>query len=795
MRHLLQFWSGLPLLILATAAPVSALAQTSTVSTSQALLNRYCITCHNEKLNTAGLRLDQANLSKVAAEGEVWEKVVKKLRGGAMPPVGAPRPDKKDQNAMVAYLVTSLDGSAAAAPNPGHAPGLHRLNRAEYRNAIRDLLAVDVDEVSLPPDDSGFGFDNIGSVLSVSPLLMERYLSSARKISRTAVGEPLARADFRRYEISSMLDQQERMSDDLPFGSRGGAAIKHMFPLDGDYQFRIRLQRDAGTDIVRGLAESHEVDLRLDGNRLKLFSVGGPSAAAKPAKPGAVPEPADVSLVVRATVQAGSRAVAVTFPSQIMDAEGVIRPDQALASLSAPAVESILIEGPFESKGPGQTASRQKIFTCAPASSTNGEACARQILTQLARRAYRRPVNEDDIQLLLSLFRQGRERAGFQHGISEALRVILVNPNFLFRIESDRAIRSVQGAFPVSDLELASRLSFFLWSSIPDDELLALAEKGKLNEPGAVEKQARRMLADPRAEALVTNFAGQWLLLRSVKMAQPDRGEFPDFDGSLREAFQKELEMFFASMLREDRSLLDLLTADYTFVNERLAKHYGIARIYGSHFRRVKLTDENRWGLLGKAGILTATSYSSRTSPVQRGKWLLENLLATPPPPPPPNVPSLQERNDEGKILSMRQEMEKHRANPACAACHARMDPLGFALENFDAIGRWREASGPENLPVDSSGVLPSGSKFRGPAELSKLLAGDPELFAGAVTEKLLTYALGRGLEYYDATAVRKILRGAAASNFRWSSVIVGIVSSTPFRMRTQAEPAQVAAK
>lgn len=792
MKHLRRNIQFVVLLLSALGGRAAYGAQPSQPAGAQQLLNRYCVTCHNERLNTAGLRLDQADISKVPAAAPIWEKVVKKLRGGAMPPVGAPRPEPKEQQALVEYLEIGLDSAAAAEPNPGHAPALHRLNRSEYRNAVRDLLAVEVDESLLPPDDSGFGFDNIGSVLSVSPLLMERYLSAARRVSRLAVGEPMSRPDFRRYEVSSLLDQQERMSDDLPFGSRGGAAVRHYFPLDGDYQFRIRLQREVGTEIVRGLADSHQVDLRLDGARVKVFSVGGASVSAS--KPGVAPEAADAGLVVRAAVKAGSRMVAVTFPNQISDEEGVIRPDNALATLTAPAVESILIEGPFDSKGPGQTTSRQRVFTCSPSAAAERESCARQILARLARRAYRRPVTGEDLTPLLGIYQSAQERGGFEHGIAEGLRGILVNPNFLFRIEADTP-RAGQKIFPVSDFELASRLSFFLWSSIPDDELLAVAEKGKLSESVTLEKQVRRMLADSRSQALVSNFAGQWLLLRNVRNAQPDRGEFPDFDGSLREAFQKETELFFASILREDRSLLDLLNADFTFVNERLAQHYGIPQVYGSHFRRVKLTDENRWGLLGKASILTATSYSSRTSPVQRGKWLLENLLATPPPPPPPNVPSLQERNDDGKILSMRQQMEKHRANPACAACHARMDPLGFALENFDAIGRWRNTSGADNSVVDSSGVMPNGSKFRGPVELRKMIAGDPELFAGAVTEKLLTYALGRGLEYYDAPAVRKIVRGAVASNYRWSSVVMGIINSAPFRMRAAAAETQVASR
>jgi mono/diheme cytochrome c family protein len=778
------------------AAPQATPTAPAPASQYRAVLNRYCVTCHNEKLNTAGLQLDKADVENISAGAEVWEKVVWKLRTTSMPPAGAPRPDPATYKSFATYLEKALDSAAAANPNPGRPAAVHRLNRSEYANAIRDLLALDTDAESLlPADDSGYGFDNIGAVLTISPMLMERYLGAARKISRLALGRPIEHPDFKLYEVPSFLTQDDRMSEDLPFGSRGGIAVRHLFPLDGEYVIKVRLQRTAGGDNIIGLNEAHQVDVRLDGARVKLFTVGGGDKQQADTDDAVGDIAADAGLEVRVPIRAGTRLVGVTLPNEITDFEGVLRQGQGGVDINGPSVDQVSIQGPYNAKGAGDTPSRRGIFVCTPARAEEEEACAKKILATLGRRAYRRPLLPEDVQSLMDFYKAGRANADFEAGIETALRGILASPEFLFRIERQPANVPPNTAYRISDLELASRLSFFLWSSIPDDTLLDLAESGKLKDRVVLQQQVRRMLADRRSEALVNNFGGQWLLIRNVRLAQPDRGEFPDFDGNLRDAFRQETQLFFESMLREDHSILDLLNADYTFLNERLAKHYGIPNIFGSQFRRVTLMDDNRKGLLGKASILTVTSYATRTSPVQRGKWLLENILGTPPPPPPPNVPTLQDRNEEGKILSLRQLMEKHRANPVCASCHARMDPLGFALENFDAIGQWRATSGADNAPVDASGALPDGTKFQGPVELRRMLLGKPDQFVTTVADKLMTYALGRGVEYYDAPAIRNIVREAAASNYRWSAVILGIVNSTPFQMRRSAEAATAVAE
>jgi hypothetical protein len=724
---------------------------------------------------------------------------------------------------LATYLETELDRAAAVKPNPGR-PIVHRLNRAEYVNAIRDLLAIDTRAIDiqslLPTDDSGYGFDNIGDVLSVSPMLMEGYMSASRKISRMAIGDPGSRPEIQKYDIPMYVLQEDRMSEDLPFGSRGGIVLRHNFPLDGEYIINIRLQRNSDSQddsIILGLGEPHQLDLRLDGERIRLFTVGGvreeksrqvyysrPSADPAPADQQEDPkkEPAkpaltqaeefelDAWLEVRIPVKAGIRLVGVTFVTQPSDPEGVFQPEVTDYSYARdygyadvdPAVGSITIAGPYGSKGAGDTVSRRKMFICRPTSYKDEERCARKILSVLTRHAYRRPVEDEDLRTLLGLYKTARSNGGFEEGIRTALQRILVDPEFLFRIERDPANVGPDTPYRITDLELASRLSFFLWSSIPDDELLDLAERGKLKDRDIVAKQVRRMLNDSRSRALVSNFAGQWLYLRNIAKVWPNPDVFPDFATNLRDAFEQETELFFESLLREDLSVLELLDANYTFLNERLARHYGIPNIYGSQFRRVTLSDENRKGLLGQASILTVTSYATRTAPTIRGKWVLENILGTPPPPPPPNVPSLGEGKKDGKLLTMREQMEEHRKNPACASCHRVMDPLGFALENFDATGRWRTKEG--ETSIDASGVLPDGTKFQGPAELRKLLLNHPEQFVHTLTEKLLTYALGRGVEYYDAPAVREILRKAETSDYRWSSIILGIVNSAPFQMR-----------
>jgi hypothetical protein len=714
-----------------------------------------------------------------------------------MPPPGAPRPDKATAASLAASLEDALDRAAAAAPNPGRIP-IHRLNRAEYVNAVRDLLSLDIDGRSLlPADESGYGFDNNGDVLAVSPALLERYMVAAGSISRLAVGDPAIRPVTQTYSVPYTLWQDDRISEDLPFGSRGGIAARHYFPLDGEYLVRIVLQR-AYQNQIRGVGEPNQLELRLDRQRIKLFKVGGEgprNAWAAVSAPSLYEQMADAGLEIRLQVKAGMRLVGAAFLKETVAPEGVLEPRAGVTTLAysrdrnAPmAVDRLEISGPYSAETPGDTPSRRRIFICAPSSKLSDDACATQIVSALAHRAYRRPVTRTDLQPLMDLYREGRGKGSFDLGIELALRGILVDPEFLFHIERDPPDAAPGSVYRLSDVELASRLSFFLWSSIPDDELLAVAESGKLHNPEILERQVSRMVRDPRSRALVSNFFGQWLLLRNVRTRTPDPGAFPDFDENLRDAMQRETELFVDSQVREDRSVVGLLAANYTFVNERLARHYGIPDVYGNHFRRVILTDDTRGGLLGQASILMVTSYPNRTSPTQRGLWVLNNLLGAPPPPPPPNAPSLPEDNTEhGASASMRERMERHRSNPVCASCHARMDPLGFALENFDGIGTWRAAEG--KTPIDASGMLPDGSRFQGAAGLRSLLLGRREEFVQTVAEKLLTYALGRGVEYYDAPSVRKIARDAAAHDDRWSSLIVGIVDSTPFQTRRSREP------
>jgi len=796
---------------LPAAGPQSSGTASPDVTQYRTVMTRYCLGCHNEKLKTADLSLENVDVGKVTQDAALWEKVVGKLRGRAMPPAGVPRPDDATYKSFTTYLETELDGFSAARPNPGR-PTIHRLNRTEYTNAVHDLLALDVDgESLLPLDDSSYGFDNIGDVLTVSPTLLERYMAAAEKISRLAVGDRTISPVSETYRVSERMVQNDRAGESLPFGSRGGIAVRHYFPLNAEYVIRVRLQRDRVRDII-GLAHAHQLDIRMDGARLKLFTVGG-QGEAKPKRGESevhdqetYERTADAGLEFRFSAKAGSHTIAVAFLNQPGEPEGPMRQTAGLAQYGQaddiPGVGTVGITGPFNASGAGDTPSRQKIFICHPTGSEPGQtargssaepddaACAKTILSTLARRAYRRPVTDADLRTLLGFYQSGRAKGGFDAGIELALRRILVAPQFLFRIDRDPANIAPGAAYRISDVELASRLSFFLWSSIPDDELLGLAENGKLRDAAVLEHQVRRMLADPRSKALVDNFAGQWLYLRNLQKVAPDPEAFPEFDENLRQSMQRETELFLDSILRGDSSVLDLLSANYTFLNERLARHYGIPNIYGSHFRRVTLTDEQRMGLVGQGSILTVTSYGSRTSPTLRGKWLLENILGSPPPAPPNAVPSLKDRGEDGKILSVRQQMEQHRKNPACAGCHTRMDPLGFALENFDAIGRWRTTSGSANTPIDSSGVLPDGTKFNGPAELRKILLDRREEFVTTVTDKLLTYALGRGTEYYDAPAIRKIVREAARNDYRWSSLILGVVNSMPFQMRMPGEQA-----
>ncbi|HVW86713.1 MAG TPA: DUF1592 domain-containing protein [Bryobacteraceae bacterium] len=756
----------------AVAAPPPA-AVTSAIA-------RYCVGCHNSKAKIGGLALDGVTAGDVGQHAEVWEKVVRKLRARYMPPPGLPRPEEKTYDAIVSSLQTSLDSAAALKPDPGRTDTFRRLNRTEYRNAIRDLLALDVDvSTLLPNDESSHGFDNV-TVGNLSPVLLEQYLSAAKKITRLAIGIAGRSPGGDTVILPPDLTQEEHF-DELPFGTRGGTVVHYTFPVDAEYDFQLRLQRDRN-EHVEGLTQPGEVELMLDGQRVKLFTV-------TPPKGDADHHAVDQGLNIRLAVKAGPHLVEVAFPKEpsvLLETER--QPYQAHFNMDRhprihPAVFSVTINGPYDAEGPGDTPSRRRIFVCHPGKSAEENACATKILSTVMRRAYRRPVSDADLRVPMKFYTEARANGNFESAIEMGLRAVLVSPEFLFRVESDPSGIAPGTPYRIGDLELASRLSFFLWSSIPDDELLDAAIRGNLREPGALEHQVRRMLTDPRSSALTANFAGQWLHLRSLAAITPDMRAFPDFDDNLRQAFREETELFFESILREDRSVLDLFRANYTYVNERLAKHYGIPNIYGSRLRRITFdSDSVRGGLLRQGSILTVTSYATRTSPVIRGKWVLENLLGTAPPPPPPFVPPLKENTGSGKILSMRDRMAQHRANPACAGCHQLMDPVGFSLEHFDAVGRWRDTE--SGTPIDASGALPDGTKFDGVAGLQQALLTRPDLFASTLTEKLLTYALGRGTEYYDEPAVRRIVRDARAQDFRFSSFILGIVNSTPFQMR-----------
>ena len=765
----------------------------------KALVDTYCVTCHNDRLRTGGLALDTVDLSNVPAHADVLEKVVRKVRARMMPPQGMPRPDSAAMDAFATWLETSLDRAAAASPNPGRTL-LHRLNRAEYANAIRDLLALDVPIAELlPADDSSFGFDNVADVLRFSPALQERYLSAAAKVSATAIGDVSSiEVTDDIYPVRQDLTQVQHL-EGLPLGTRGGILIKKTFPLDGTYEIRARIWK-TNLDTVRGLKHEHTLVVTLDGQQVFEDTIGTLEDQKVATQPNDIAKAIDARLHVKVPVKAGPHVVGVTFvQSNTLDSD-ILKPFQAnvdkLNTDGLPQLESARISGPHDVAGVGDTPSRQRIFTCKPARPADEEPCARTILSTLSRRAYRGEVSPEDLATLLAFYRSGRNKGSFDAGIQLALRAMLASPAFTFRVERDPADVAAGRAFRISNLELASRLSFFLWSSIPDDELLNVATQGRLTNPAVLEQQVRRMLADPKSEALVNNFAGQWLYLRNLKAAAPNRDLFPDFDDNLRQAFQRETEMFFESIVREDRGALDLLTADYTFVNERLARHYGIPRVYGSHFRRVTVTDEARKGLLGKGSVLLVTSRPDRTSPVLRGKWILENLLGTPPPPPPPNVPALKpvETQPRAKPQTMREQMEQHRATPTCASCHRLIDPLGFALENFDATGKWRAVQA--GVPIDPSGQLADGSAVDGPVGLRNAILSRPESFVRTMTEKLMIYALGRGLESYDMPVVRGIVARSAPEKYRFSSLVMGIVTSSPFQMRMKLqEPVATSAR
>jgi mono/diheme cytochrome c family protein len=795
----------------AQAQPASALA-------AAAVLKQYCATCHNERLKSGGLVIDPPAVANVSAGAESWEKVVRKLRTQSMPPPGVPRPDATSYDRVATFLEAELDRGEAARPHLGKLPLTHRLSRTEYRNAVRDLLALESlpREVSidylLPPDNISSGFDNIADLLFISPSNMERYLDAARKISRLAIGDPAMPVMVNIHRLDPEHPQDERV-DELPFGTRGGIAVRSEFPVDGTYIVKVDV----------GAAQGHDLEILVDGERVARRTLSGgrgaPAIDAPPGQPdpsdpdptppsnarpavtgrgvgavdaaaagggraagrgrGAAPGPLEFPLALKA----GPKLIGVAFVqrTEARD-ESTLRPRMRSRG-TQPAINSVTISGPYKATAGGDTPSRRRIFVCRPASAADELPCARRILSSLSRRAYRRPVSETDVRDLLPFYERGRKEGSFELGIQKALERLLVSAQFLFRIEREPSNVATGAAYRVSDLELASRLSFFIWSSIPDDQLLDMAAAGRLKDPKVLEQQVRRMLADSRSESLVTNFAAQWLYLRDIAAKQPDEILFADFDETLRTAMQRETELFIASVFRENRSVLDLLRANYTFLNERLARHYGVPNIKGSYFRRVTFPEGNvRGGLLGQGSVLTITSYSTRTSPVLRGKWVLENLLSAAPPPPPADVPSLKTETAPGKPLTLREAMIQHRAAPTCAGCHARMDPIGFAMENFDAVGRWRERDGDQ--PIDATGVFPEGTKFEGIPGLKQELLRQPEQFVGTVAERLLMYAIGRNLQYYDAPTVRAVMRDAQPANQTLASLVLGIVRSRPFQMR-----------
>jgi Protein of unknown function (DUF1592)/Protein of unknown function (DUF1588)/Protein of unknown function (DUF1587)/Protein of unknown function (DUF1585)/Protein of unknown function (DUF1595)/Planctomycete cytochrome C len=821
------------------AAPAAQQPIEAGPSARAAVVGKYCVTCHNEKSRTGGLSLEHADLTDIPKGAETWEKVIRKVRVGMMPPPGMPRPARAQLDDLAGYLEGALDRAAVDNPRPGRM-SIHRLNRAEYANAIRDLLALDIDAAALlPPDDESSGFDNIADVLTVSPSLMERYLSASWNISRLAVGNVNIAPSTTVYRVRPDLSQDQHV-DGLPPGTRGGMLVQHTFPLDGEYIIKLRLWRNT-FDLMRGMEDPHDIEIAMDGQRLTLVTAGGREQFLKMAEnPGTFGTDLDQRLTVRVPVKAGPHTLwATTVLKSHAPRDDMIKPFvrttvDGLDIMGDPSVDRLTIDGPFGPTGSGDTPSRRKIFVCqptgladdaAPASakasarsrrpaSTKATAvrqsfskggssreieaseggCATRILSSLARVAYRRPVDKTTVDTLMGFYRRGRAgvtgpstglragRSAFDRGIESALQFILASPEFLVRFEPDPPKLASNAVYRLDDLALASRLSFFLWSSLPDRQLLTLASQNRLKDPLVLEQQVKRMLGDARSKALITNFAEQWLHLRNLKNSVPDLEAFPDFDDNLRQAMKEETSLFFDSIVREDRSVVDLLNADYTFVNERLARHYGIPNVYGSQFRRVTVTDEARRGLLGQASVLTVTSYPNRTSPVERGKWILTNLLGVPPQPPPPNVPPLQTTSTDGKVLLLRERMERHRADPVCAGCHKVMDPIGFALESFDGVGRWRSTE--EGATINTSGTLFNGAELDGVVGLRRNLVAQPEVFVGVMTEKMLTYALGRGLEYYDMPAVRRIVRDARSRDFRFSSLVLGIVRSTPFQMK-----------
>jgi mono/diheme cytochrome c family protein len=794
MRYSLAIVALAVAIFLSSSGHMAIGQQTGVASASSAqrvLLDQYCVTCHNQKSKTANVMFDTMDLANLTKDAEIWERAIRKVRGGMMPPPGARKPDHAALDGFASWLETSLDQAAAAAPNPGRIM-VHRLNRAEYANAVEDLLGLRVDASALlPADDVSDGFDNIANVLKVSPSFLDQYVSAARLVATQAVGDPLPKSLSVNLRVPPGVDQSVHI-EGLPLGTRGGILVDHLFPADGEYRFNISGLAVGGYG--GGLEYQHTLIITIDGTRVFQGKIGGEEdmKAIDQQQARGVASILSRFQKIPVNIKAGPHKVGVTFVARTFaESDNVLYSFNTGSGVTRiPRVGGVEVVGPYNPAGLSDTPSRQRIFVCRPANPNEDMACATEILTNIARRAYRRPVTERDLVAPLAFFRSSNASGDFEAGIKDGLTSILASPKFLYRTEQQPENLSPGANYQITDLELASRLSFFLWSRLPDEELLKLAGQGRLKNTAVLQQQIRRMLADPKARSLVTNFAFQWLNVRGIDASEPDAFVYPNFDENLRIAFRREMELFIESILREDRSATDLLTANYTFVNERLARHYGIQDIRGDQFRRVTLTDQNRWGLLGKGSLLMVTSYANRTAPVIRGAYILENLLGTPPAPPPPDVEGFPEQKEGAKVLTVRELMSQHRAKPSCNACHGVMDPLGFALENFDGIGEWRDKDRDAGTTIDAAGQLVDGTPVTGPVDLRRAMMKRPDQFVGTMTEKLMIYALGRGLQPYDMPAVRKIVRDAAATDYKFSALVMGIVTSPPFQMKRVAEAA-----
>ena len=779
-----SFLVGCGLLLASFGTAFGQTAGPMTTASQQALVGKYCAGCHNEKMQSGGFSWTKVDLADPGQHAQQLEKAIRKVRSGMMPPAGMPRPDVATSKAFAVALETGIDKAASAKPYAG-APELHRLNRTEYRNSVRDLLGLDVDIVSiLPPDEMGRGFDNMSNTLTVTPALVQGYVRAASKISREAVGDTSVPPTMSMFSVPKVVNQMRHV-DGAPWGTRGGVSVVHNFPTDGDFQFKLKFYYDYletlfGQSLPSNL-QGQEIEVSIDGARVAIFKID-PN----------IPETKNTLTTDNIKVTAGPHRVSAAFIAKFDGpTEDTFRQvEQTMIDVSAgvpglialPHLQTLTIAGPYTVKGMSDTPSRRRIFTCVPASGKEEKACAEKILSALARQAYRRPANDSDMEYLMTYYQEGRQEGNFETGIRMAVQAIISNPKFVFRFENNPSSIAPGRNYRIGDLELATRLSYFLWSSLPDDQLIALASQGKLRDPVVLEKETRRMLADPRSGALVDNFAYQWLRLQTVREADPDGMLFPNFTRNLGQSMTQETKLLFDSIMREDRNIVYLLTANYTFVDEVLARHYGIPNIQGSRFRRVTLTDPNRFGILGHGSILTLTSLANRTSPVLRGKYVMEVLLGVAPPPPPANVPPLIENVNNERQMPVRERLELHRKNEPCASCHKMMDPIGMAMENFDAVGLWR--ANDSGYKVDPSGALYDGTKLDGPVSLRNALLAHTDSFVESFTESLMAYGLGRLLDYQDMPAVRAIERDAAKNNNKFSSFVVGIVKSTPFQMR-----------